>query len=47
MKVSKLILNPEYGLYERQGKPFCSSRQVAETFGKEHHEKNITMFFKA
>jgi Rha family phage regulatory protein len=36
VKVSKLILNPEYGLYERQGKPFCSSRQVAETFEKRH-----------
>jgi Rha family phage regulatory protein len=32
--MSKLILNPEYGLYERRGKPFCSSTQVAETFKK-------------
>jgi hypothetical protein len=28
--VSKLILNPEYRLYERNGQAFCSSRQVAE-----------------
>jgi Rha family phage regulatory protein len=34
--MSKLILNPEYGLYERQGKPFCSSWQVAEEFNKGH-----------
>jgi Rha family phage regulatory protein len=34
--VSKLILNPEYRLYERNGKAFCSSRQVAEEFGKRH-----------
>jgi len=32
----KLVLNPEYGLYERGGKAFCSSKQVAETFEKEH-----------
>ena len=32
----KLILNPEYQLYEKDGKPFCDSLQVAETFGKEH-----------
>lgn len=34
--MKSLVLNPEYGLYERQGQPFCSSRQVAETFEKEH-----------
>lgn len=34
--MSKLILNPEYRLYERDGQAFCSSRQVAEEFGKEH-----------
>lgn len=34
--MSKLILNPEYQLYERNGKAFCSSRQVAEEFGKRH-----------
>lgn len=34
-----LMLNPSYALYERKGQPFCSSRQVAETFGKEH--KNV------
>ena len=32
----KMILNPEYRLYERDGKAFCSSRQVAEEFGKRH-----------
>jgi Rha family phage regulatory protein len=34
--VSKLILNPEYRLYERDGKAFCSSRQVAEEFERQH-----------
>ncbi|MFI8711997.1 Rha family transcriptional regulator [Brevibacillus brevis] len=34
--MSKLILNPEYGLYERNGQAFCSSRQVAEEFEKRH-----------
>lgn len=29
-------LNPVYGLYERGGRPFCSSRQVAGTFHKRH-----------
>jgi len=37
--MSKLILNPEYRLYERNGQVFCSSRQVAEEFQKEH--KNV------
>ena len=32
----KMALNPEYGLYECEGKPFCTSRQVAETFEKRH-----------
>jgi Rha family phage regulatory protein len=32
-----LILNPEFNLYERKEKAFCSSRQVAEEFGKEHY----------
>lgn len=35
--MSKLILNPEFNLYERNGQAFCSSRQVAEEFGKEHY----------
>jgi hypothetical protein len=35
-KVSKLILNPEYQLYEQNGRVFCSSRQVAEEFEKQH-----------
>lgn len=34
--MSKLILNTECGLYERNGKAFCTSRQIAEQFGKEH-----------
>jgi len=29
----KLILNPEFNLYEKDGKAFCDSLQVAETFG--------------
>lgn len=36
--MSKLILNPEYQLYERNGQPFCSSRQVADEFGKNHDD---------
>ena len=32
----KLILNPEYGLYEKNGESFCDSLQVAETFEKRH-----------
>lgn len=31
-----LILHPEFQLYERKGKAFCSSLQVAETFEKRH-----------
>ena len=34
--MSKLILNPEYRLYERNGQVFCSSRQVAEEFERRH-----------
>lgn len=34
--MSKLILNPEFNLYERNGQAFCSSRQVAEEFSKQH-----------
>ena len=34
--LSKLILNPEYRLYERNGQAFCSSRQVAEEFERQH-----------
>ncbi|MUU07895.1 MAG: hypothetical protein EP149_09590 [Phascolarctobacterium sp.] len=34
--MNKLILNPEYGLYEKNGQPFCDSLQVAETFKKRH-----------
>lgn len=34
--MNKLILNPEHGLYEKNGQPFCDSLQVAETFGKRH-----------
>lgn len=32
----KLLLNPEYGLYEKDGKPFCDSLQIAETFERGH-----------
>jgi Rha family phage regulatory protein len=32
----KLILNPEHKLYEKGGKAFCDSLQVAQTFGKRH-----------
>ena len=32
----KLLLNPEFQLYEKDGKPFCNSLQVAETFEKRH-----------
>ena len=34
--MNKLMLNPEYNLYERKGQAFCSSRQVAEEFNKQH-----------
>ena len=31
-----MALNPNYQLFESKGAAFCSSRQVAETFGKRH-----------
>jgi len=31
-----LIAHPDYQLFELKGKSFCSSLQVAETFGKRH-----------
>ena len=34
----KLILHPDYGLYERSGVPICDSLMVAETFGKRHSD---------
>lgn len=34
--MTKLILNPEYRLYERNSQAYCSSRQVAEEFSKQH-----------
>jgi len=34
--MSKLILNPEHNLYERNGQAFCSSRQVADEFNRQH-----------
>jgi len=34
--MSKLMLNPEFNLYERNGQAFCSSRQLAEEFGRLH-----------
>lgn len=36
--MSKLMLNPEFNLYERNGQAFCSSRQVAEEFGRSHDD---------
>ena len=32
----KMLLNPEYQLYEREGMPFCDSLQIAEAFGRYH-----------
>lgn len=32
----KLVLNPEYGLYEKGGQAFCDSLQVAEAFERRH-----------
>ncbi|MDR6776249.1 MULTISPECIES: Rha family transcriptional regulator [Paenibacillus] len=37
--MSKLILNTEFNLYEKSGRAYCTSRQVAEEFEKEH--KNV------
>ena len=37
--MSKLILHPDFQLYERKDMPFCSSLQVAQEFGREH--KNV------
>ena len=34
--MSKLILNPEYRLYEMDGRAFCDSLQVAEVFERRH-----------
>lgn len=36
--MGKLILNPEFNLYERNSQVFCSSRQVAEEFNKSHDD---------
>lgn len=32
----KLIIHPDYGLYEKEHRAFCDSLQVAESFGKRH-----------
>lgn len=32
----KLVLNPEFNLYEKDGKLFCDSLQIADTFNKRH-----------
>lgn len=32
----KLLLNPEFNLYEKNGQVFCDSLQIAETFQKRH-----------
>ena len=44
----KLILHPEFKLYERKDKPLCTSLQVAETFEKEHRNilRDIEKIFK-
>ena len=42
--MEKLALHPDYQLYERKGKPFCTSRQVAETFNRDH--KNVRAAIK-
>lgn len=34
--MTKLMLHPEFNLYERKGTAFCSSRQVAKEFNKRH-----------
>ena len=36
MSKKTLILHPEYNLYEKNGKIFCDSLQVAESFEKRH-----------
>lgn len=37
--VMKLLkINEEFGLMEIEGQPMCSSRQVAETFGRRHDD---------
>ncbi len=41
--MSKLILNPEFNLYERNGQAFCSSRQVAEEFEKALNKMDIAV----
>ena len=30
------VIHPEYQLYQKDNKVFCTSRQVAEAFGKRH-----------
>ena len=32
----KLIINANYGLYEKNGKPYCDSLQIAKAFEKRH-----------
>jgi Rha family phage regulatory protein len=36
MKMSKLVLNKKFNLYERNNQVYCSSRQVAEEFDRQH-----------
>jgi len=36
MNQLKLLLNPEFNLYEKDDKAFCDSLQIADTFGKRH-----------
>jgi Rha family phage regulatory protein len=42
--MNKLILNPEFNLYERKGQAYCSSRQVAETFKRQHKHVLDTIY---
>lgn len=35
-RMSKLMLNPEFNLYEKNGMAFCSSRQIADEFSRQH-----------
>lgn len=34
--MSKMVLNPEFELYEREKHTFCDSLQIAHSFGKRH-----------
>lgn len=44
IQLKNLILNPEFNLYERNGKAFCGSRQIAETFKRQHKHVLDTIY---